>query len=242
MPKPGEQIEHHARLVLNVAVDRSSKPSCCGPPTARWRTRPGWSPSPPCLPGKPPTHWDDQDRARFEVQLAASARTFEHFRVLAFEMDGGAALLDGDREMLRISISVPEGGEVERVVKVPPALSSQAAGRGRSARVLQEQNLLDEREASVAVLARCPASCLPRANDCQKEDLWPSASCRSESPGSEAAATLGATVSTGAKEPVGIAVAGKPAGKIRYEPRARVWLASTGTESTIGDLPAACGS
>jgi hypothetical protein len=32
------------------------------------------------LSGKPPTHWDDTDRVRFEVQLAATARTFEHFR------------------------------------------------------------------------------------------------------------------------------------------------------------------
>src|SRR5205085_1513632 len=108
------------------------------------------------LAGKPPTHWDDADRARFEVQLAATTRTFEHFRVLAFEMEQtGFALLDGDKEMLRISISVPEGGDVERVVKVPPQLTSLARQvQEEVRRVLREQNLLDQREVSVAILAQ----------------------------------------------------------------------------------------
>lgn len=57
--------------------------------------------------------------------------------------------------MLRISITVPDGGEVECVVKVPPSFSSQAKKvRDEVRRVLQEQNLLEEREVSVAVLAQ----------------------------------------------------------------------------------------
>ena len=76
------------------------------------------------LAGKPPAHWDDQDRARFEVQLAASARNFEHYRVLAMEMERtGYALLDGDKSMLLVSITAPDRGGVEKVVQVPPEMS-----------------------------------------------------------------------------------------------------------------------
>jgi hypothetical protein len=54
---------------------------------------------------------------------------------------------------------------------------------------------------------------------------------------SEVAATLGATVAdSGEMNGWDVAVAGKHVGDIRYEPRARVWLATTGTESTVGDL------
>jgi hypothetical protein len=53
----------------------------------------------------------------------------------------------------------------------------------------------------------------------------------------EAAAALGATVAdSGARNTWEVAVAGKHAGKIRHDPRARLWLATTGTETTIGDL------
>jgi hypothetical protein len=48
---------------------------------------------------------------------------------------------------------------------------------------------------------------------------------------------LGATiVDYGEMNEWGVAVAGKHVGDIRYEPRAKVWLARNGTESTIGDL------
>ena len=55
--------------------------------------------------------------------------------------------------------ALPQGGavrvEVERVVKVPPALSPQAKTvREEVKRVLRDQNLLDDREASAAILAQ----------------------------------------------------------------------------------------
>jgi hypothetical protein len=53
----------------------------------------------------------------------------------------------------------------------------------------------------------------------------------------EAAATLGASiVDRGELTAWGIAMAGKHIGDIRYEPRAGIWLATSGIESTIGDL------
>jgi hypothetical protein len=107
------------------------------------------------LGGKPPTHWDDQDRARFEVQLAAAARTFEHYRVLAIEMERtGYALLDGDKSMLLVSITAPDRGGVEKVVQVPPELSPQASRvREEVRRVLREEKVLDRKDVSVAILA-----------------------------------------------------------------------------------------
>jgi hypothetical protein len=150
-----QKIEHQARLVLNVAVDARlkaflSRAADGGTEDTTWLESIAT-----LLAGKPPTHWDDQDRARFEVQLAAATRAFEHFKVLAFEMErSGFALLDGDKEMLRVSITVPDGGEVERVVKVPPQLTPQArAAREEMRRVLREQNLINERDVSVAILA-----------------------------------------------------------------------------------------
>lgn len=151
-----EEIEHDARYVLNLAVDPKLKAfliraSESGVEDTTWLESLAT-----LLAGKPPTHWDDQDRARFEVELAAMARRFEHFRVLAFEMERtGTTLLDGDKEMLRISISVPEGGEIERVVKVPSALAMQGRRvHEELRRILREANLLEQRETSVAILAQ----------------------------------------------------------------------------------------
>lgn len=51
------------------------------------------------------------------------------------------------------------------------------------------------------------------------------------------AATLGASVAAiGETNKWDVLVAGQRAGAIRYDSRARVWLATTGTEATIGDL------
>jgi hypothetical protein len=53
----------------------------------------------------------------------------------------------------------------------------------------------------------------------------------------DAAAAFGATMAdSDEKNFWDVAVAGKHIGVIRYEPRARVWLATAGTESTVGDL------
>jgi hypothetical protein len=149
-------IEHHARLVLNVAVDMKLKAFLLRACDSSIEDATWLESIATLLAAKPPTHWDDADRARFEVQLGVMARTFEHFRVLAFEMaKTGFALLDGDRNLLRISISVPEGGEVERVVQVPSQLAA-AATRAREEvrRVLAEQNLLADPQAGIAVLAQ----------------------------------------------------------------------------------------
>ncbi len=165
--KARKAIEHEARLVLNVAVSVQLKAFLTRVSDADIEDTTWLESIATLLAGKPPTHWDDQDRARFEVQLAASARTFDHFKVLAYEMERtGFALLDGDKEMMRISISVPDGGEFERVVKVPPQLASRATQAEEGMRrVLLEQNLLGEKDVSVAILARLARQLLSEANE-----------------------------------------------------------------------------
>jgi hypothetical protein len=151
-----QRIEHDARLVLNVAVDQKLKafPMRAGDSSIEDAT---WLESiATLLAGKPPAHWDDQDRARFEVQLAASARTFEHFRVLAFEMErAGASLLDGDARMLRISVTAADAGDLERIVQVPASLQERAdRAKEQLRQVLRQEDLVQAKDIGIAVLAQ----------------------------------------------------------------------------------------
>ncbi len=53
----------------------------------------------------------------------------------------------------------------------------------------------------------------------------------------EMAVAFGATVTPGGRRNLWeVAVAGKHAGKIRYDSGAHLWLATTGKETTLGDL------
>ncbi len=165
-----QKIEHNARIVLNVAVDQKLKAFLLraadnGIEDATWLESIAT-----LLAGKPPTHWDDQDRARFEVQMAASARTFEHFRVLAFEMErSGTALLDGDPRLFRISVTAPDDGELERVVQVPAPMQHKAdRAREQVLRILQEEGLLDKKEVGVAVLGELVRQLLAEAARAEK--------------------------------------------------------------------------
>lgn len=156
LAKLRQEIEHEARLVLNVAVDAKLKSFLLRAIDAGVEDQTWLESIATLLAGKPPTAWDDQDRARFEVQLAATSRTFEHFKVLAYEMQrSGFALLDGDHRMLRVSITVPNGPEVERVVQVPPHLTEQGErAKDGLRRTLEENQLLDNADVSVALLAQ----------------------------------------------------------------------------------------
>ena len=90
------------------------------------------------------------------MQLAGATRAFRHFRVLAFEMErSGVALLDGDPQMLRVSVTIPDAGEVERVVLIPPQLRLQANRVQNNLReLLAAEGLIDRNDVGVAVLAQ----------------------------------------------------------------------------------------
>lgn len=86
LPAARKRIDHHARLVLNVAVEAKLKAFLLrvtddGVEDTTWLESIATH-----LAGKYPAHWDDQDRTRFEVQLVATWN-FEHYRVLAFVLD-----------------------------------------------------------------------------------------------------------------------------------------------------------
>jgi hypothetical protein len=148
-------IEHDARSVLNIAVDQKLKAFLLRVVDTSTEDATWLESIATLLAGKPPTHWDDQDRARFEVQLASTARTFEHFVTLAFEMEHGrVTLLGSDPKLLRISVTTPGAKELERVVQVPAAQQRQAEqAREQVLRILKDGGLLDKRDVGVAVLA-----------------------------------------------------------------------------------------
>ncbi len=66
----------------------------------------------------------------------------------------GAALLNGDMRMLRVSVTVPDAGEFERVVQLPAPLQARAdRAKEQLLQVLRQEELLDKKDAGVAVLA-----------------------------------------------------------------------------------------
>lgn len=148
-------IEHEARYVLNIAIDQKLKAFLMRVSDASTSDSTWLESIATLLANKPPTNWDDHDRARFEVQLTALARTFENFKSLAFEMESkGAALLDGDPQMMRVSVTSPHTDEVERIVKIPPELQKQAErAKKQLLRVLKDENLLDKKGVGASVLA-----------------------------------------------------------------------------------------
>ena len=155
LTKARREIEHHARRVLTLAVEAKLKAfllrvtdDSVGDDT--------WLESiATLLAGKPPVHWDDHDGAKFELQLAASARAFNHYKILAFSLEKtGYPVLEGDKSMLLVSITGPERGGVEKVVQVPPELAAQASRVHEEVRrVLQDQHLFERKDVSVAILA-----------------------------------------------------------------------------------------
>ncbi len=155
LAKARKSIDHDARLVLNVAVESKLKAFLQRVTDDGVEDNTWLESIATLLSGKPPVHWDDQDRARFEVQLGASARNFEHYRILAIEMErSGHTLLDGDKSMLLVSITAPDRGGIERVVQVPADFTPQASIiREEVRRVLRENNVLDRKDVSVAILA-----------------------------------------------------------------------------------------
>jgi hypothetical protein len=147
-------LEHEARLINNLAVDPKLKAFLnrafdLDTDDTLWLEMVA-----SLLTNKAPEVWDDQDRARFEAQLASTARTFRHFRVLVFGMmDSRSELLDGDPDMLRIGVTFPHTDDLEKVVCVPPDYRSAADQVHNEIRqVLADNRILKKRDVSLAVL------------------------------------------------------------------------------------------
>jgi hypothetical protein len=150
------EITHRARLVSELSVEVKLK-SFLVRVLDETEDNVAWLESlAALLGGKPPQVWNDQERARFEVNVALMARTFQHFEAFAFEAEqGGAALLDGDAQAIRVAVTVPHAEEIERVVRIPAKLSERA-GQAQECvrRMLNESGMLNDRDVTVAVLAQ----------------------------------------------------------------------------------------
>ena len=149
-------IDHEARLVLNLSVDAKLKSFLMRAVDSDSDDATWVESIATLLANRPPTAWDDRDLARFEVELAAIARSFRHFKVLAFEMErSGFSLLDGDPGMLRVSVTTPSSGEFERVVQVPAEFLPRAAhAKEELLKVLEREQLLEKKDISVALLGQ----------------------------------------------------------------------------------------
>lgn len=151
-----QDLEHDARTLTHLAVDAKLK-AFLGRAIDTESDDNLWVESiANLLANRPPQDWNDQDKAKFEVQLTAIARSFRHFHILAYELRGkGEVLLNGDAEMMRVSVTLPHKGDFERIVRVPPELEPQAKHvQGEMRRLLSESRLLETREIGVAVLAQ----------------------------------------------------------------------------------------
>lgn len=151
-----QELAHRSKLVAELAVDPKLRAFIVRGVDASLDDE-AWLETIAALLGeRPTTTWTDQDRAKFEVNLAVIARKFRHFEVLAFELErsGEAALLDGDATALRIGVTLPKAEEVERVVRIPSALRvrvEETQSRIRS--ILAEAEFLGDSDLSVAILA-----------------------------------------------------------------------------------------
>jgi hypothetical protein len=168
-----EDLAHQARLILNVAVDARLKSFLVRAADERCDYPSYLESIAALLAGKPPTVWDDEDRARFEVQLSATARTFHHFQALVFELDRcGVSLLNGDLRALRVSVTVSGGEELERVVRVPKERDDQArAAEAAVRRALAELGMLDDPQLSLAVLGQIVRGLLTSQARAVNDDL-----------------------------------------------------------------------
>jgi hypothetical protein len=164
------ELTHRARLVSELSVDAKLKSFLVRALDSSADDTTWLESLSALLGGKPPQAWNDQDRARFEVNLALTARTFYHFEALAFEMErAGAALLDGDDQAIRVAVTVPHREEMERVVRIPAKLSERAGQTQEELKkVLEGAGVLKDRELSVAILAQLVRQLLGEAEGSQQ--------------------------------------------------------------------------
>lgn len=150
------ELTHRAKVVSELAVEQKLKTFLLRVLESS-SDDPQWLESVAALLGGKPTRvWGDEDRARFEASAALTARTFKHFETLAFEMEqGGAPILDGDDQSLRVAVTLPRQLEVERVVRIHARFAGQAGEAQIAVRnALEAAGVLGNRELSAAVLAR----------------------------------------------------------------------------------------
>jgi hypothetical protein len=161
------ELTHRAKVIADLAVDAKLR-SFITRVTDASSDQPEWVESVvSLLANKPTRYWNDEDRARFQVNLALTARTFGHFEALAFAAEqSGAPILDGDDTALRVSVTLPYLPDVERVVRIPTRMADRAVDvRDKIRKVLADAGLTDEPEVSAAALAQVVRELLSRNDE-----------------------------------------------------------------------------
>ena len=106
------------------------------------------------LANKPPSSWNDTDKAQFEVNLSELARKFHHLEAVSYEHRPHAEQSPAG-ESIRIGITRLNQREQERVVTLPPTVEKQASELERAIEeVLEKFGRDEDKEHHLAVLAR----------------------------------------------------------------------------------------
>ena len=106
------------------------------------------------LANKPPSSWNDTDKAQFEVNLSELARKFHHFEAVSYENRFHVEQPSAG-ESIRIGITRPNQREQERVVALPSPTEGQAAKlEDAIEEVFEEFGMAENTEHCLAVIAR----------------------------------------------------------------------------------------
>lgn len=106
------------------------------------------------LANKPPSSWNDTDKAQFEVNLSELARKFHHFEAVSYENRSHVEQPSAG-ESIRIGITRPNQREQERVVALPSPTEKQAAElESAIERVFKDFGMAENTEHCLAVIAR----------------------------------------------------------------------------------------
>ena len=106
------------------------------------------------LADKPPSSWNDTDKAQFEVNLSELARKFHHFEAVSYEHRPHAEQSPAG-ESIRIGITRPNQREQERVVDLPSTTKEQASELERAIeKVFEKFGVAENTEHCLAVIAQ----------------------------------------------------------------------------------------
>ena len=105
---------------------------------------------------KPPTSWNDLDKAHFERNLSELARKFHHFEGVSFERQRQSEkTADNTGEVIRVGITTLSAPEQERVVTVPSTAETQVDNIERKIEEVFESAGMDgDPNLRLAILAR----------------------------------------------------------------------------------------
>lgn len=106
------------------------------------------------LANKPPSSWNDTDKAQFEVNLSELARKFHHFEAVSYE-NRSHVKQPSAGESIRIGITRPNQREQERVVALPSPTEGQAAKlEDAIEEIFEKFGMAENTEHCLAVIAR----------------------------------------------------------------------------------------